>query len=501
MISRRGFLSKVVRGAAGASAAPLLAQAANLRKRAQDKGYNVMFLSVDDLRPQLGGYGKQFMHTPCLDKLTDQAVTFGRHYVQVPTCGASRYALLTGQRPERSKPKTYTNRAFDLLPDKEEPRRPVAMPHHFRRRGYYTVNIGKVSHSPDGRNRGSSLGGDGGDGKLEVPFSWDEAYTPTGDWEEPWDAFFAYADGKSRIPGETPATEAADVRDTGYPDGLIAQEAVQTLQRLKDRRFFLAVGFYKPHLPFNAPKRYWKMYERASIQQAPYTSPPQNIDPAVSLHNSGELTPRYTGLKTPGVVTEKEARRLRHAYFACVSYVDAQIGKVLDALQRLGLAEKTVVVVWGDHGWHLGDYGIWGKHTPYERALRSPLIVRAPGVSAAGQTANGLVETLDIYPSLCELCGLTVPKHLDGESFVPMLKAPDRSGKKKAYGYWRRNGRWAKTIRTPRYRMIRWTDADGAVVQVELYDHRTDPHETHNVAGAYPQVVEQLLEKMALDNS
>ncbi len=469
------------------------------------KRRNVLFISVDDLRPQLGCYGQQQMITPNLDRLAAEGIIFTNHFVQCPACAPSRYSLLTSQRPHRSRLKSYTMKAFDLMPKTYEGH-PVSLPHQFKLNGYYTVSIGKISHSPDGRRRGPSIGGvdayDGvGDGQPELPFGWDEVYAPFGPWRTAWGAFFAYAGGKTRELGKTPSTEVADVPDTGYPDGLIAEEAIKRLRELKDKPFFLAVGFYKPHLPFNCPKEYWDAYERDKINLAPHPNPPKNIDPNISLHESYELTPRYTGPATPGKVTDDEARKLRHAYYACVHYVDSQIGKVLDELDCLGLRGSTVVVVWGDNGWHLGDHGIWGKGTAFEVSLRTPLIVRVPDVSPAGKTAEGLVESLDIYPTLCELCGLDIPKNVDGASLVPLIKNPNLPGKKYACSYYKKEDFLAQTMRTERYRIVRWTDLDNKTVQVELYDHKIDPDETENIADRHPDLVKKLMAQMQAVNT
>jgi iduronate 2-sulfatase len=437
---------------------------------------NVLFITVDDLRPQLHCYGRKEMVTPNLDRLAAEGRIFRRHYVQVPTCGASRCALLTGRYP--SQPGAYGNDAFALLPRSEEDA-VVTLPGLFKRNGYRTVSIGKISHSPDGMNP---------DGQVEAPFSWDEVGVPAGKWKTGWDAFFAYADGSTRIPGKTPATERADVPDNGYPDALIADAAIEKLGELKGKPFFLAVGFFKPHLPFNAPTKYWDLYDPDRLPAPANSLPPRNVDPAISLHKSGEMTPRYTGLKEPGVVSAEEARNLRHAYSACVSYVDAQIGRVLDELDRLSLSDNTIVVVWGDHGWHLGEHGVWGKHTLHEVALRSPLIVRAPGMSSPGESSDALVESVDIYPTLAELCQLQPPGELVGNSFTAVINDPASPGKQAAVAFWA-DGR-AHSIRTPRYRFTQWTERGNPsqIAQVELYDHQVDPDETRNIAADEPEV-------------
>ncbi len=463
---------------------------------------NVLFIAVDDLRPQLGSFGEPQMVTPNIDRLAAEGVRFPRHYVQAPTCGASRYAMLLSRRLRSSRPASYGNGAFSLLAERDSTR-PVALPRHFRRHGYHTVGIGKISHSPDGRRHEKTTrpgATDDPEAPLQMPNSWDEMYGPRGPWKTAWRAFFAYDGGTSRDRGKTPATESADVPDTGYPDGLMAEMAVDELRALKDRDqpFFLGVGFYKPHLPFNAPQRYWDLYDRDRMGLAPHPAPP-NGAPDVSLHEGGELFGGYGGVVWDDSITNAEARKLRHGYYAATSYVDAQIGTVLDALERLGLEENTVVVLWGDHGWHLGNLGIWGKHTTYEFSLRSPLIVRAPGVTPPeGGVAREIVESVDIYPTLADVSGLPLPETVDGESLLSHLTHPTRRDGREgtAFGYWRRGKRWGTTVRTERYRLTRWASEEGGQVEFELYDHWFDPHETENVAEERPGVVQRLLERM-----
>jgi arylsulfatase A-like enzyme len=502
-ICRREFLKLAGAGFVGLALPSSFARAM-ASKVASKRKPNVLFISVDDLRPQLGCYGRPETISPNINRLASEGVIFTNHFVQCPACAPSRYSMLTGKRPLRSQLKSYTMQAFDLIETKYEGK--PSLPHHFKLNGYYTVSIGKISHSPDGCKRGPSIkehdAYDAGDtGEPELPFGWDEVYAPYGQWGSAWATFFAYAGGKTRIPGKTPATEAADVTDTGYPDGLIAEEALKKLRELKDKQFFLAVGFYKPHLPFNSPKRYWDAYERSKINLSDNPNVPANIDPNISLHKSYELTPRYTGLATPGVVTDDEARKLRHGYFACVHYIDSQVGKVLSELEKLGLRDNTIVMIWGDHGWHLGDYGIWGKSTLYDYALRSPLIVRAPGVSAVGKKSEELIESLDIYPTLSELCGLEVPVHLDGKSFAGLLKKSGVAGKGFACSYHKTKDYIGESMRTKQYRIARWTDLNNKEVQVELYDHKSDPDENANIAEKQPELVKKLLSQMHRINS
>lgn len=445
---------------------------------------NVLFIAIDDLRPQLGSYGESQMITPHLDRFAAEGRRFDRHYVQVPTCGASRCALLTGRYPASRA--AYDNDAFTTVP-RDAAARSSSLPRHFREHGYHTASIGKITHRPDGLRDDAAR-------EPELAFAWDEVGMPSGRWQSAWDAFFAYADGSTRVAGKTPATERGEVDDHGYPDGLIADAAITKLKQLSaqpQRPFFLAVGFIKPHLPFNAPAKYWDLYDEEKIALAANPGPPAGVDPAISLHRSGELTPRYTGLATVGVVTDGEARRLRHGYYACVSYVDAQVGRVLDELDRLGLRDDTIVVVWGDHGWHLGEQGIWGKHTLHDVALRSPLLVRTPHMSAPGEPTAGIVESVDIFPTLAELCGLPAAPDLDGVSFAPSLANPAHAGKEWALGFWA--GGRAHTICTPRYRLTEWTKpGDRQTSQIELYDHQQDAAETVNVADRHPEVVDEL---------
>ena len=452
--------------------------------------YNVLLICVDDLRPQLGCYGANEMISPNIDRLASEGRRFTRHYVQVAVCGPSRCSLLTGTRQG----------TWDcwrkLRRQKTEPERPVSVAHLFRRGGWRTISIGKVSHQP-----GGVIGPEAA--VHQVPFSWDLAYAPVGKWKTPWGAFFCYADGTIREYGygrddrSRPAYEMADVPDTGYADGLNAEEAVGQLRANKDRRFFLAVGFYKPHLPFNAPKKYWDLYDPQKIALAPNPFAPGNVDPKISMHPSFELTTHYAWPGGPGNVSRQQARVLRHAYFACVSYVDAQIGKVLDELRRLGLERNTVVVLWGDHGWHLGDHGMWGKQTNFEVATRSPLIVRVPGMPQPGSPADGLVETVDIYPTLADLCGLEAPSGLAGRSLRPMLENPKAPGKDAAMSFHPRGQLLGCTLRTDRWRIVEWVHRKtGKTAQIELYDHRADPQENDNVAAEHPEVVKELLQRL-----
>ncbi len=427
---------------------------------------NVLFIAVDDLRPQLGAYGNDFMVTPHMDRLAAEGRLFSRHYVAVPTCGASRYALLTGQLPKQEL--SMGNNAFKLY---ESGHAPVSLPEWFRTHGYRTVQIGKVSHSADGyryRQDGPAYHRLGDD--AEVPGAWDLLTTPGGKWKTPWAAFFGYDGGDTRRRDFRPALEQADVGDDGYPDALIAETAIDQLTSLagNDQPFMLFVGFYKPHLPFTAPKSYWDLYDREAIGIG-------DVDPI--QRTAGEFSSYTHEASLPE--DPDYARTLRHGYYAATSYADAQVGKVLAAVDTLGLRENTIVVLWGDHGYHLGERGYWGKHTLHEHALRSAFIVRSPGLKQPGVASGALTSSIDIYPTLVELVGLPMPDHLDGASFAALLEDPSAGVRAETLGFWEGE----TTIRTDRYRLV----GDHS-----LFDHASDPGESVNVAADHPGIVERL---------
>ena len=290
------------------------------------------------------------------------------------------------------------------------------------------------------------------------------------------------------LEGLGPAFEHPDVADNAYPDGMIADRAIQELGRLREKPFFLAVGLLKPHLPFNAPRRYWDLYDHDAIKLATNPFTPRGA-PHCALRNWEELRV-YHGMPKRGTMPDDQARDLIHAYYGCISYVDAQIGRVLDALDRLGLQEKTIVVLWGDHGWKLGEHGMWGKTTNFEPDTRSTLILRAPGIKAAGRKTSALTEFVDIYPTLCQLCGLELPAHLEGTSMAPLLDSPNRPWKKAAFSQYPYPNPplFSKTMgysmRTDRYRYTEWKNIEtGETSDRELYDHEMDPDENRNIVA------------------
>ncbi len=451
---------------------------------------NILFVCVDDLRPELGCYGNKHIVSPNIDRLASEGLVFLNHYVQVPTCGASRYSLLTGMLPA-NRTELGNEAIRQSISKKPEQELPETFIHHLKRNGYYTVGIGKISHYADGRlySYNEPMGT-----ALELPYSWDEMLFDPGKWETGWNAFFAYADGSNRQSMEKKVRpyEAGEVDDNGYPDGLTANLAIEKLRQLKEKNkpFFLAVGFFKPHLPFNAPVKYWDLYSESELPLSPSSFLPQHVN-RQSLHSSNEFNQYLLGEEKASLekpLSDDYARKIRHAYFACVSYIDEQIGKILDELHRLGLDEKTVVVIWGDHGWHLGDHLVWGKHTIFERALHSVLIMKVPGRNNSEHSCDKVVSSIDIFPTIVELCGLEMPYATRGRSLTGLLKNPDANDwQEHAYAYFR-NG---ITIRTQRYRLTRYFREEEPVL--ELYDHSVDPYETRNIADEKPAIIDSLM--------
>ena len=382
----------------------------------------------------------------------------------------------------------------------------VTLPQYFKQHGYRTEALGKIYHV--------------GHGNHEDLQSWSVPY---------WKAdVVAYALPQSRatngltreealfsnVPGQQASAlprgapyEIADVNDNTYPDGQIADEAVGRLQAAKKKSgkpFFLAVGFLKPHLPFCAPKKYWDLYDRAAFKFAARQTPPDGA-PAYAPQFGGELR-QYRGVPEQGTLSEELQRTMIHGYHAAVSFMDAQLGRVLDELDRLGLAENTIIVLWGDHGWHLGDHGMWCKHTNYEEATHIPLLVVAPGVKPGTRT-TALVETVDIYPTLCDLAKLptpAVPQKLDGRSFAEVLRNPSAPTKDAIFHVYPRNPKskgpiLGRGVRTARYRLVEWKSPGAApdTAELELYDYETDPGETRNLANENTKVVTELREILA----
>lgn len=431
---------------------------------------NVLFIAVDDLRPELGCYGVEDIITPNLDRLAAEGLLFNRAYCQVPICMPSRASTLSGYRPESI---GNAGQVLNAVPPGS-----ATLPQLFRNHGYRTVATGKVYHA-----------------NYDDPAGWVKRYTDTFTEPEPAGGsqygadgfvsgyqhqenplllvknyFQSFADkGISPLP---PSFEISETDDEVHPDAIIAQRAIEELQRAKKtgEPFFLAAGFYRPHLPFVAPKKYWDLYDRSTL------SLPANIEPVqdgIKRYNWEEFR-LYSDIPDEGPMSEAKAREMIHGYYASVSFVDAQIGKVLDELKRLGLDRNTIVVLWGDNGFSLSEHGLWGKNTNYETSARVAMMISAPGMPKGDRT-QALVELVDIYPTLAELCALPLPGHLEGTSFVPVMRQPARAWKTAAFSHLL-NG--SRTIRTDQFRLI--VHPEG---QLELYDHRTGPAEDKNLAA------------------
>jgi iduronate 2-sulfatase len=426
---------------------------------------NVLLLMADDLRPELASYGSPAL-TPNLDRLARRAVQFDRAYCQQAVCNPSRSSMLTGRRPDTLRLWSNGTHFRELNPGL------TTLPLWFREHGYTARCVGKIFH-----NWHTAVKGD------------------ARSWSAPEFLHYAnHGDDRPRVAGDpppdratAPRCECRDVPDEAYYDGRVAAEAVRVLGELKGVPFFLAVGFWKPHAPFNAPKRFWDLYDRAELPPLDPTRPEGT--PEVALHDSREILGIPPGRIT---LTPAQAAEMRHGYFANVSFMDAQLGKVLDALDRGGLADRTVVVFAGDHGYHLGEHGLWAKTSNFELDARVPLLVSAPGVGAAGRRTEALAELLDLFPTLVELCGLPAPGGLEGVSLVPALRDPAARVKAAAFtqhprpAYYDREA--SKTpasmgcsVRTAAVRYTEWRDwGTGAVVARELYDAGRDPSETRN---------------------
>ena len=450
---------------------------------------NVLLICVDDLKPALGCYGDPLAKTPAIDRLASQGVVLQNAYCNQAVCSPSRNALLTSLRPQ-------TLGIYDLPTHFRLARADaVTLPQWFQQQGWHTEGMGKIFHV--------------GHGNIDDAKSWSrpswKPKQPTYAKAEnlpPAAAGQGNAKRKAKKAGQKApngtAFEAAAVADNFYHDGAVADHALERLQALKqqpDQPFFLAVGFIRPHLPFVAPQRDWDLYDLQMFDIAKVTAPPIGA-PGYAPQLGGELR-NYRDIPKQEALPEDLQRTLIHGYYAATSYMDRQVGRVLDELDRLQLRESTIVVLWGDHGWHLGDHGIWCKHTNYEQAAHIPLIISVPG-SAAGKSA-ALVETVDIYPTLCELAGLPQPEGLDGRSFATTLKDPTATHRDHVIHVYPRNrpevgNVLGRAIRTPRHRLVEWRKIGSPedTAEWELYDYQTDPLEQRNLITDQPEVAAQL---------
>ena len=450
---------------------------------------NVLFIAIDDLKPLLGCYGASWIKSPNIDRLASHGTRFTANYCQVSFCAPSRFSLLTGLRPDTTHIVVNPAKQDDLLrkrfPDI------VTLPQHFKNNGWLTCAMGKVF---DGRTVDD--GHDTASWSMPYVRRFDEApgglRKPPGYQNKSTQQQLAAA-----APGtQGPPVECEDVPDNAYYDGAMARTGAAKIREFAKAKqpFFLAVGFLRPHLPFIAPRRYWDLYDRAALPLAPFQQLPQGSPNDLAFYsNSGELR-AYSDIPKTGLIPEALQRVLVHGYAACVSYIDAQVGLLMQTLADCGVADDTIICFWGDHGWHLGEHGHWGKLTNYEDAARAPLIISAPGV-AGGKRVTVLTEFLDVYPTLCELAGLPIPAHAEGKSLVPLMRGEDVTLHKAAFTQMShgrgKNGAMGWSLRTPRYRYIEWRTAHFSADKpvfgshakaTELYDYETDPLERENLA-------------------
>jgi iduronate 2-sulfatase len=451
---------------------------------------NVLLVCVDDLKPLLGCYGDKIVKSPNIDRLAARGVLFEKAFCNQAVCSPSRNALTTGLRPQTlgiyDLPTNFRKGAPDA----------VTLPQHFKANGYRAEGLGKIFHVGHGNTNDEASWSVPHFSPKTITYALKENNPPESTREQ---ALLESKKEAWKRPRGAPA-ENADVPDNRYGDGMIADEAVRRIEAAKakpDEPFFLAVGFLKPHLPFVAPKKYWDLYDPAAFKLPELQKAPEGA-PEFAPSSWGELR-QYKDMPEKGPVTKEQALHLIHGYHAATSYMDAQLGRVLDALEANGFAENTIIVLWGDHGWHLGDHGMWCKHTNYEQAARIPVLVAAPGI-AGGLRTQALVETVDIYPTLAELAGLPAPKQGDGRSFASVLKNPASSTRDHAiHVYPRGEGLIGRAVRTARHRLVEWKKPREAPETAiwELYDYEADPAETKNLATEQPEVVAELRKLLA----
>ena len=429
---------------------------------------NVLFIMVDDLRPELNVYGKGFIKSPNIDSLASKGVTFNRAYCNVPVCGASRASLLTGIRPTETRFLKYYSSVNEAGSNTQH------LVDYFNDKGYTTISNNKITHL-----------------KNDIK-TWDEEWYPKDiSWRN-------YQDAENRILNinKKPAAayERLDVDDSVYFDGQTALKTIEDLKKLKasNQSFFLAVGFVKPHLPFTAPKKYWELYDTNKIELPEHSTFPESA-PRIANHKWGELR-AYKDIPKEGPIDDDMAKTLIHAYYASVSYVDAQIGKLINALETLQLRKNTIIVLVGDHGWSLSDHGLWAKHSNFEVALQVPLIISAPGYIENEKT-NSIAELVDLYPTICDLTFGDSPAHLQGVSLVSSLKNPGKIYKKTALARWQKG----ETLIDDSYFYTEWTLKSNRIQRM-LYDHSVDPNETVNLAPLerHQNLVETLSRQLKL---
>ncbi len=432
---------------------------------------NILIIGIDDLRPELNCYGATHIHSPNIDRLAERGTLFEHAYAQYAICGPSRSSMFTGLRPDSIK--AYNNRTHfrDNRPNAE------SLPEYFRNRGYCTYGFGKVLHN---------------------------THRDAQSWTEPqhylFEKQYASPDYRDKRPGIDgihesnkliPLFEAPDVDDDAYRDGETNQAAIAKLKSVvkSDTPFLLFIGYHKPHTPFNAPKKYWDLYDPHSLPLAPNPYSPQGA-PEYAL-SPWNYVRSFRDMPTEGPLPESLARQTRQAYFACVSYIDSLIGELIATLEETNEADNTIIALWSDHGYQLGDHGMWCKHTNFETSTRIPFIIVDPRKGYHGQRTHARVELIDMYPTLAELAGFENPDNIDGKSLVSLVEDPYAWDKEDtvAFSQFNRAGNHGFSVRTHDFRYTEWRSAEtGDTISFELYDHRTDPNENVNIAYSPEQV-------------
>lgn len=447
---------------------------------------NILLIAVDDLKPNLGAYGDPVAKTPNIDRLASRGLLFEHAYTNQALCAPSRNALLTGITPT-------TLGIYDLATNfRKSAPDAITLPQQFLKNGYRTEAVGKLYHNGHGNGDDAA--------SWSVPHLRPAAptYVIDDNKGKPGDPI-----PKGRNAPRGSATESADVPDDTYADGLTADEIVKRLEAARENPatpFFIAAGFIRPHLPFVAPKKYWDLYDPAKLTLPGHRKAPEGT-PGVALRKNGELS-SYRGTGDANNLTEEEQIHLLHGYYAASSYTDAQVGRLLDTLDRLGLAEDTIVVLWGDHGWHLGDHGLWAKLTNFEQANRIPFIIAAPGVTTPGSKTRSLAQSIDLYPTLLELTGLPKPESkpaIEGKSLVPVLKDSSATVNEAVLHAIPRQDVIGRALRTPTHRIVEWKKpgAPADTAEWELYDYENDPEETRNHVKDQPEILAALRARLA----
>ena len=458
---------------------PISALAADSRSEAETAGGkpNVLFIAADDMNCDLGVYGNEQVHTPNLDRLAKMGVRFDNAYCQQPLCGPSRASLMTGLRPDTLDLHTLKHELREKNPDV------VTLGQLFRNNGYFSARAGKIYHY----GNPSMIGTDGNDD----PETWDERYNPRGIDSLQEDKITRSRSGKNVGLGISMAWWDPVSEDEEHTDGMVATKIIELMEQKKGEPFFLAAGFFNPHCPYVAPKKYFDMYPLDEITLPDLDEAKadlEDVPPMAVMRDTRNWPYFFDG------VTVEEARKCKQAYYACNTFVDAQVGRLLDALEENDLMDNTIIVFWSDHGYFLGEKGLWYKRKAFERSARMPMLIAAPGLAQNGVSTNP-VELLDLYPTLADLCGLTPPDNLEGASLRPILTDPSNAqwDKPAITQIWHKKDAWGYSLRNDRWRYTEWVEGQGGR---ELYDHKNDPDEITNLADSKPELVAKLSKQL-----